>query len=273
MPAHDTNPTPYPDVNAVLQVILSGAQAILGDQFVGMYLDGSLVTGDFDANRSDIDFVVVTAGEPRDDRYSALRAMHARFAASDSPWAIELEGSYIARQALRRHGTPPARHPRLERGPGEALTLQRHDSDYWIIHRSILREQGAVVAGPPPRTLIDPVLPDDLRRAVLDTIRTWWAPMLDVPAPVQHPGYQTYAILTMCRMRYTLHHGAIVSKPVAARWAQETLGAPWAGLIDRALAWRKDRQSTPVASVGETLGFIRFTVEHAQQYNLTTGER
>jgi len=63
----------------------------------------------------------------------------------------------------------------------------------------------------------EPVLPDDLRRAVRGIIRTWWAPMLDAPTPVQHPGYQTYAILTMCRLLYTLEHGTIVSKPVAAR--------------------------------------------------------
>ena len=30
-------------------------------------------------------------------------------------------------------------------------------------------------------------------------------------------GYRCYAVLTMCRMLYTLHHGAIVSKPGGGR--------------------------------------------------------
>jgi hypothetical protein len=34
-------PTPYSDVNAVLHELLSSIQAILGDHFQGMYLDGS----------------------------------------------------------------------------------------------------------------------------------------------------------------------------------------------------------------------------------------
>lgn len=34
----------------------------------------------------------------------------------------------------------------------------------------------------------------------------------------------TKAILTMCRVLHTLEHGTIVSKPVAARWAQAKLG-------------------------------------------------
>jgi hypothetical protein len=42
--------------------------------------------------------------------------------------------------------------------------------------------------------------------------------------------YQAYAILTMCRALYTLQHGTVVSKSVAARWAQEVLGERWAAL-------------------------------------------
>ena len=77
MSAHLTHPTPYPDVNAVLHELLAGVQAILGDHFVGLYLHGSLAIGDFNPHRSDIDFVVVTAGELPDEMLPALEAMHA----------------------------------------------------------------------------------------------------------------------------------------------------------------------------------------------------
>ena len=56
-------PTPYPSVNAILGMLLSGAQEILGNRFTGLYLYGSLSSGDFDPERSDIDFLVVTDGE------------------------------------------------------------------------------------------------------------------------------------------------------------------------------------------------------------------
>lgn len=32
----------HPEINSVLQELLPGARGILGDHFVGMYLDGSL---------------------------------------------------------------------------------------------------------------------------------------------------------------------------------------------------------------------------------------
>ncbi len=42
--------------------------------------------------------------------------MHARIFAGDSPWAVELDGAYIPRDALRRHDPARDRHPHLERG-------------------------------------------------------------------------------------------------------------------------------------------------------------
>ena len=48
-------PTSYPDINAVLDLLVLSVQTILGDCFVGLYLYGSLASGDFDLQRSDID--------------------------------------------------------------------------------------------------------------------------------------------------------------------------------------------------------------------------
>ena len=56
----------------------------------------------------------------------------------------------------------------------------------------------------------------------------------------------------MCRMRYTLQHGVVVSKPIAARWAQATLDARWTPLIRAAVAW----SSEIVPDLAETLRFI-----------------
>lgn len=242
MIGHRANPTPHADVNAALHELRSGIQTILGIHFCGMYLSGSLALGDFASDRSDIDVVIVTDTDLSDDLLAALRALHNRFNGSESPWATEVEAAYIPQNALRRYDPAHAYHPHIERGAGETLAMDRLDSG-WIIQRAILREHGVVVAGPDLHTLIDPVHPDDLRRAVVALMDDWWGPMRDDPSPLHrhHIGYQVYAVLTMCRILYTLDFGAVVSKPVAARWAQETLGERWAALIERALAWRKDR--------------------------------
>jgi hypothetical protein len=46
-----TYPTPYTDINEMLALLLTRLQAILGQHFIGIYLSGSLVVGDFVARK------------------------------------------------------------------------------------------------------------------------------------------------------------------------------------------------------------------------------
>lgn len=258
-------PTAYPDVNVVVVEFLGGIRAVLGDHLRAMYLSGSLALGDFSPGSSDIDFVVVTEAEVSDDAFGGLRALHARFNASDSPWATEVEAAYIPRTDLRRYDPAHACHPHIQRGPEESLVWDTLASD-WVLQRHILRAHGIVVAGPPPDTLIDPVAADEMRRAVAALMRMWWGTMPVEPEPLRRRGYQAYAVLTMCRILYTLNAGAVASKPVAARWAQGALDTRWAGLIARALAWRKDSQQTPDGDVEETVALIAYTDARCRQW-------
>src|SRR5262245_54733006 len=217
-----------------------------------MYLDGSLAIGDFEPDKSDIDFVVVTDGEISAKTFVALQAMHERIATGPSKWAQELEGSYIAQRALR-HDRRPDALPYIDRG--STLAMVHQESGYWIIHRHMLREHGVVLAGPPPQTLIEPVERAKLSEAVRGILREWWRPMLLDGPLLQNPFYRCYAVLTMSRMLYTLRHGEIVTKPVAARWAQEAQDRRWTPLIRDALAWSRDQPP----DLDQTLAYIRHT--------------
>jgi predicted nucleotidyltransferase len=252
--------TPYPEINALLQDLLWHVQNVLGDSFVGLYLYGSLASGEFDPQRSDIDFLVVTTGELPAKMLPTLAAMHRRLAATGSKWAKRLEGSYIPQHALRRYDPAQARHPSL-RVDG-SFDVDHHGPN-WLIQMHLIRRQAIVLAGPDPTTLIDPFGPDDLRHAALSTLREWWAPMLDAPARLRQREYQAYAVLTMCRALYTLHHGTVVSKRVAACWAREYLGQQWVELIDAALAWPNGPQPDRLT---ETLALIQYTLHLAHAH-------
>jgi hypothetical protein len=193
--------------------------------------------------------------------------MHARITAGGLKWATRLEGSYIPQCALRRYDPTRSHHPAL-RMDG-SFDIDGHGSE-WVIQRHVIREHGIVLAGPPPQTLIDPIQPDDLRRAVRGLLREWWAPQLQNPFRLHSGDYRAYAILTMCRALYTLRYGTVVSKPLAARWAQEALGKRWAALIERALAWRHDAPSP--GSLNETLDLIRYTLERSQEFEIHADE-
>lgn len=267
MAADNMTPTPYPDVNALVGEVLKGAQTVLGDQFVGMALDGSLTSGDFDAD-SDIDFVVVTEDEISEETFLALRAMHERLSAFDSIWAIQLEGSYLSRRGLRRYAPGFTRYPNIERGAGESLKWVDHDEG-WNIHRFVLRERGIRVAGPAPQTLIDPVAPEKLKKAMQPVLYGWAEGFLDHPGRMgQQRGYQSYIVLTLCRILYTLVTGKVASKPTALGWAKESLDARWLPLLERAWFGRHhSSQAIPAGDVEETLAFIRYGLERARSLN------
>jgi hypothetical protein len=252
------HPTPYPEVNAVLDLLLNGVRAALEESFVGLIVHGSLATASYDPERSDIDFLVVTTHELPAGRLPTLAAMHSAITAGGLKCAANMEGSYISRAALRRYDPACCVHPAL-RVDG-SFGLDGHGPE-WILQRAVIRASGLVLAGPEPQTLIDPLSPADIRRAARGTLEDWWAPQIADPFRLREREYQSYAALTMCRALYTITHGAVASKQAAARWAQAELGLPWSGLIERALTWQ---HADGIDDLAQTLDLMRYTLARTQ---------
>lgn len=251
-------PTPYAAINVLLYRLLTEVQAMLGTHFFGMYLYGSLATGDFDERSSDVDFVVVTRGEIGEDVIPKLRAVHEGLWQNGGKWAAKLEGAYISLAGLRRYSADDIARPFVNEGE---FKVEQFGSD-WIIQRYILREYGAVVAGPPLKEWIDPVSPDEIRGAVAGVLLGWWSNWIVAhPQELERPEYQPYVVLTMCRAQYAFVQGEIVSKPVAARWAIEALDVKWRGLIERAMTHEADLSAD---ALERTRAMVRETIEMAR---------
>jgi hypothetical protein len=260
----DAWPTPHPAVNTLLHMLRDEEALILGPELVGMYLSGSLTLGNFTAG-SDVDVVVATEGELSDKMFAALATMHDRLSTSGMRWADQLEMVYIPIAALRRHDPARAKHPYLGRGPGEHLRVITLHTD-WVVQRAVLRDRGIILAGPPPTLLIEPISLDELHLAQIELMRFWWAPMAGEGAAadfLRPRGHQSLAVLTMCRMLYTLRTGEITSKSAAACWGQANLDPGWFGLIARADAWRTNH--APDDSVLAPEDEIRATQELIRQ--------
>src|SRR2546425_13170489 len=112
------------EVSDILAALVPTVQEILGENLVGVYLRGSLATGDF-IETSDIDFLVATERPVSDAAAEALIALHARLAAMPNKYADRLEGAYLDRAALRR----------FERGC-RFLTVESKTSLRWKVHET-----------------------------------------------------------------------------------------------------------------------------------------
>jgi hypothetical protein len=241
-------------VRPLLGRLLACARETLAERFVGFYVHGSLATGDFDPRRSDIDFLVAVSDELPEETATTLGSRHAEIAASDLPWATNHEGSYIPLTTLRRHDPDHCRHYAVR--IGGSFGRDRHGSE-WVIQRHVIREHGVALAGPAPQTLIAPITEDDLKAAVRNLLWEWWMPQLADSRRLSDSEYQAYAVLTMCRALYTLEHGTIVAKPVAADWALRTLPSEWRPLVLSARAW----QHGDALQVSESaLALVRYTL-------------
>lgn len=252
--------TPHAEVNELLDSLTQRLREILGSQLVAAYLFGSATRGDFD-RESDVDVVVVTADSLTDDLFSELHAMHGQIARNDSWCATELEISYIPRKAMRRYAPPEVLHPRLDRGKNEILHIMSHDAD-WVVQRHLIREHGTVLLGPAPQTVIDPVSADEMREAMRELIEEWLAPLIENPPHVRTRGYQSFLVLSTCRILYTLRHGDVVSKRSAALWGEEALDSRWTRLIKGAWIGRQNPDETPrPEDLTQTWSFIRYALE------------
>ena len=130
------HPTSYPEVNTVLALLLSEVRAVVGEELLGMYLNGSLSLGAFEPGSSDIDFLVATVDALTDEQVRALRDMHARLLTSGLSYATRLEGFYLPQAALRRSDPATTRYPFSAQAEG--LLMVELGSD-WVIQRHLVR--------------------------------------------------------------------------------------------------------------------------------------
>lgn len=256
--------TPYASVNAFVNELHRCMAAMLGDALVGLYLDGSLALGGFDEH-SDVDFVAVTRQRISQPTFLRLQAMHRDLAQLDSPWAVQHEGSYLSRSELRHYDPARSSHPNIERGVGEILKWATHDAT-WNVHRHILRECGIVVVGPPPHTLVAPVDFAQLRIEMRRCLVNWPGVIVQYgDSPIGSRGYQSYIVLTLCRMLCTIEAGEIRSKPAAVEWAIAALGDEWRETIHHAWTGRsRGGEPADPAAVAQTRRFITFALERSR---------
>jgi len=264
----EINPTPTPvaDLNAVLVDLVSSAREILGDNFVGAYLQGSFGLGDWDEH-SDVDWLIVIDHPLSDEELAALQAMHARIYDGPSPWAQHLEGSYFPKGLLKREDRAKTPLHYLDNGARQ-LVPSVHDNE--LVVRWQARERGITLAGPDPTELINAIAIGDLKREVHTTMRVWGEEIRTGAYSIGSRWAQAFAVVSYCRMLHTLHVGEITSKPAAVKWALVHADPAWHDLIRCAWSERPDpgaKARTPAEpdAIESTHVFIVYALEVAEE--------
>ena len=123
--------TPYPEIDKLLSHLLSQIQQILGEKLVALYLYGSLVTGDFDREISDIDLLAAIASEIEPQEFEQLQQMHLEVIAKNPEWNDRLEIAYLSVAALKTFRTQVSQIAVIS--PGEPFHFKEAGKD-WLIN-------------------------------------------------------------------------------------------------------------------------------------------
>ncbi|HSW77953.1 MAG TPA: aminoglycoside adenylyltransferase domain-containing protein [Candidatus Chromulinivoraceae bacterium] len=246
---------PQPEVtHPLVNDLFDGVQQILGDNLLGFYLGGSLAIGDFDEDRSDLDFLVVAKGEFTDGSIRRLHELHdSVYASNKNRLYTNYEGIYLTSDQSTHPKTADMHAPHL--GSDGHFQIEDHGADI-IIDLWKIRKSGFVVYGPSPRDVIGEITTDDMLQAKIQLFKGWWLPKLQAKEPMDNE-YQAYAILTMARILYGIENRDEVSKKRAAVWCAERY-PQYTELLREALAWE---MGDPLNKQGETYDLIRFVAE------------
>jgi hypothetical protein len=246
--------TRYADVNTLLAELHRGIVDVLGDEFVGLYLYGSLTYDGYTEGVSDIDLLAALKSDLPESALPALSRMHAEIVERHPEWDDRVEVVYLSLHALQTFKTE--RSPIAVISPGEPLHFREElAGDDWLMNWYLVREHGQVIVGPPADEIIATASTDDFLKSIREHARDWilWVDNLDTAK------YRAYAVLTMCRTLYSDRNRTHVSKQVAAEWTSEQL-PEFRQLIADSLMLRitenPDAELSGRVSMAETKRFI-----------------
>jgi predicted nucleotidyltransferase len=217
-----------PDVSRHLNKFRDGLLAVV--ELRGLYLYGSLTTGDFSPASSDIDVLAIPARRPDGAVLDRLRALHLDLARDGGAYA-RLNCLYV---------------------PDGMLADPERLHTYWYMDRftewqlkvmtvAELRHSGRALHGPWPPPGLPDVSPRDLHEHVRDQLATYWRPLTYRPRIWLQDKWVDFALVTLVRTGALMHSGDLITKSQAISKLADFGVPPW--LADQI---RRRRAGEPV---------------------------
>lgn len=260
-PTEDTSSDPRIPVSIerALRIYTETLRAAFPERVYAVSLYGSAALGGFSERTSDIDFLTVMVGHVTEEDQATIRALHRDILHADR-WVSRLDGEYVELDQIRQ-GELDA--PALFVEHGNLAGRREVSRAGWLT----LSRYGIGVVGPPPATFVPEVAWPDLEREMWYNLHEYWMPRARSRLLFLSSIWVAFAVLTLCRIVYTLDYRTVTSKPAAAAYALGILPVEWHRLIREALRLHDGPAAPPLyrshlARASEARRFIRTTVKY-----------
>lgn len=251
--------TKYKDINEILHSLITEMAYILGENLVGVYLTGSLSYGDFNSENSDIDLLTILTSPASQEKLESLRQMHLHVERDNEKWTKRIECSYISMDMLE--STLPPKTPRPYINEGIFYTEAPYGNE-WIINQYLLYKYGITLVGPDFKTLVKPIFMEDVQEACIRGLFEEWQSKTTDPTYLKNSHNQSYVVLNMCRILYTVIRHSTATKKASASWVKHKFGPRWCKLIETAESWQYGKEMNLPE---DTIEFIEFVIDKVKE--------
>ncbi len=246
------NFTSYQDINEILLYLTKGIDDVLSTNLVGLYLFGSLTYGDFNLGSSDIDLVAIVNKPLNRNELELIKQLHKKVGEHNVKWRDRLECSYTPLSMLSEI-LPPV-EPRPYYGGGVFYDEAPYGNE-WIINNYLLYKYAVPLIGDDFKKLISPIDIVEVQKACIRDLRQEWEPKIIDYEWLSNSHYQSYLVMNLCRILYTVMQGATATKAASAAWVKKEFGTKWRHLIETAEDWKYGKE---MCCRDEAIDFIKF---------------
>ena len=213
----------------MLAHLVNEERAVLDDGLTGIYLFGSVVTGDYRPGASDLDMVTVLTEDPTASVVAILKGLHHELIVAYPIWDDRIEVTYLSRWALRNFRERS--FPAARISPGEPFHAIDIDAR-WLIDWYQLGVSGIALYGPPLAEVVPPIAHEEY----VASVRAYLRLLPDSLEAYTTPAAQGYVVITACRALHLCETRETVSKRAAVHWARYRY-PHHAAFIVRAAEW------------------------------------
>ena len=220
-----------PEVPIDLALLLSSMAKdfpeILEDNLVGIYLWGSITFDAFDPNHSDVDCIVLTRRDVSEAEFKALERWFAGKMETNT-WTEELDMRFII--------DGEALDPKSKCCGFQFGQLRRHGSDANPIIWLNIVQSGITLWGKDAKLSAPEITQGILNNALLLELEYLKKDLEKNRGDRSDLAFKhnSYAVLTACRILYTVNFQTLVSKETARDWGLENLPEDWHPIIKKA---------------------------------------
>ncbi|MCA0174260.1 aminoglycoside adenylyltransferase domain-containing protein [Bacillus sp. RAR_GA_16] len=236
---------------------------ILGNNYIGFYLHGSLAIGGFNPKRSDVDFLIITKKGVTVQAKKELAQLY--LSASNKPFPIEMS---ILREKYLRIWEHPSSYDfhfsefwreryehDLETNGSEYLNEEVYKDSDLAAHITIMTECGISLDGQAIDQIFHIVPKEDYLSSILVDFEEC------VEDIIRHP---LYSIHNMLRVYWYVKEEVISSKKEAGDWGITSLPREFRLTVEKAVHWNEDGESTYEFKQEELIAFTHYITKEVR---------